>query len=158
MNVKTLRPLVRRATSKVTNPAILECVPIIFDTAAFDAGVDALIMRLRHANQRAVTDGAHIIQATEAKKLHAGYGVRSGTMRRSGRVRGPYRRTPDRAEAQVGPTVIYARRFELGFVGPDSLGRIFPYRPRPTWKPARIESKPLIEAIFVARFREALKG
>lgn len=36
----------------------------------------------------------------------------------------------------VAPTIIYSRRIELGFVGPDSLGRVYNQQPHPYFKPA----------------------
>jgi len=38
--------------------------------------------------------------------------------------------------ALVGSNVAYARRLEYGFVGRDSLGRLYNQAPQPRWRPA----------------------
>lgn len=130
---------------------------IEFDAKAAQAKLALIVERVRAANEKIAVDAAHLIQARAASKLHVGYGVQSGTMRRSGHVDGPRRETLDRASAKVGPSVIYARRFELGFTGPDRLGRTFPYRPRPYWKPAYEESLPAVNALAARRWEQAIK-
>lgn len=44
--------------------------------------------------------------------------------------------TPERQERNVRPDTPYARRIELGFVGPDSLGRMFHQPAQPYMRPA----------------------
>jgi len=59
---------------------------------------------------------------------------KTGTYRRSIHVQ-----TIDengQAYALVGTDLPYGKRLEFGFVGPDSLGRIFNQAPRPHFRPA----------------------
>jgi HK97 gp10 family phage protein len=44
--------------------------------------------------------------------------------------------TPEKQERNVAPETPYARRIELGFIGPDSLGRMFHQPARPYMRPA----------------------
>lgn len=44
-------------------------------------------------------------------------------------------------EAAVGTDVVYARRVEYGFNGPDALGRVYHQPPRPYMRPAFDENK-----------------
>jgi hypothetical protein len=60
--------------------------------------------------------------------------------------------------AFVGPTMIYARRIELGFSGPDSLGRVYHQPPRPYVRPAYEEMLPRIRPFFVSSISAALKA
>ena len=131
---------------------------IEFHTKAAEDELELIIRRVQAANRRIVTDSAHLVEANAGRRLHSGYGVVTGTMRRSARVEGPTVETANRVWASVGPTVIYARRFELGFVGPDSLGRVFRDPPRPYWRPAYQESEPAINRIAYSRWGAAVKG
>lgn len=48
----------------------------------------------------------------------------------------------------VGSDVPYQPRLELGFVGTDSLGRVYHQAPRPAFAPALAISRPTIRQIF----------
>ena len=50
---------------------------------------------------------------------------------------------------QIGTNVEYARRLELGFVGTDSLGRVYDQAPRPFLRPALLENETAIKRILV---------
>jgi hypothetical protein len=58
----------------------------------------------------------------------------------------------------VGPTIIYARRIELGFKGADSLGRVYDQAPNPYAKPAFEEVIPGIRETAISLVSRALKG
>src|ERR1700677_3498013 len=94
------------------------------DASGTIAGIAALRARLNVAAERIAGRGALLVMAAGQKLTH----VVTGTLRRSWRIVGPgggdgvY-------SAEVGPTTVYARRQELGFYGPDSIGRIFPNDP-----------------------------
>jgi hypothetical protein len=60
--------------------------------------------------------------------------------------------------AFVGPTMIYARRIELGFSGPDSLGRVYHQAPRPYVRPVFEAVLPKIRPFFVTAISAALKA
>lgn len=59
----------------------------------------------------------------------------TGTLRRSIRTE-----VVDRTSVVVGSDVPYARRQELGFEGPDKLGRVYHQGPRPYLRPAADET------------------
>lgn len=102
--------------------------------------------------------GALIVQRAAQGKLHEGYGVVSGTMRRSVHTEGPTPRGVGVFGTRVGPSVIYARRFELGYTGPDSLGRVFAQTPRPFMAPAVRESRLKVAALAASEWRKAIRG
>lgn len=74
--------------------------------------------------------------------------------------------------ARVGPTTVYARRQELGFVGADSLGRVYDEpqhigspgaygskrRRNPYAKPAVVEAMPLVQKLAKSTFAAAVRG
>ena len=119
------------------------------DDAAFQAAFDALIVRIGAAGAVAVKTAALAVQASGMVRTP----VQSGTLRRSWHTTsvGPY-------EANVGPTMIYARRIELGFEGPDSLGRVYHQAPKPYVRPAYDETFPQIRPFFVTSIAAAIRG
>jgi hypothetical protein len=81
-----------------------------------------------------------------------------GTLRRSWRTE-PVKGGDGVYGARVGPTTVYARRQELGFMPPlrDSLGRSFPTAYGwPYVRPAYAEAKPLARPIVVRALTEAI--
>lgn len=103
------------------------------------ADVDALVAALQDMVARADAASAAIV-ATAAHLIEAGAKARApvqtGTLRRSIYVDGPHTIGLGVAAATVAPTVIYARRLELGFHGPDSLGRVYDQPAAPYFQPA----------------------
>jgi len=86
--------------------------------------------------------------------------VVSGTLRRSWRTE-PIDGGDGVYGARVGPTTVYARRQELGFMPPlrDSLGRSFPTAYGwPYVRPARDEVVPQAQAIVTAAIARAIGG
>jgi len=115
------------------------------------AALDALIGRLRAAGPVALAKSAAAFQAAGMARSP----VRRGTLRRSWRVE------VEGDVAEVGPTVIYSRRVELGFLPPntDSLGRQFPHAyPHPYVRPAFGLTAPKIPAIAAGVLRAAIGG
>lgn len=115
------------------------------------AAFDAMLARVRAAGPQVVAKQALALQAAGMALTR----VRRGTLRRSWRVelRGN--------EAQVGPTVVYARRIELGFLPPlsDSLGRQFPRAvPHPYVKPAFEATAPKLGGVAVSVLARAIGG
>ena len=119
------------------------------DDADFRAAFDALIGRVSAAAPIIVQKGALATQAAGMKRTR----VVSGTLRRSWRTErvGAY-------AARVGPTMVYARRIELGFRGPDSLGRTYNQAPKPYVRPAYDEVLPTLRAFAKATLTAALRG
>lgn len=122
------------------------------------AALRATHERLRVAAATTTVQAGHVAEAEMKSRLHVGYGVRSGTMRRSVHVEGPHG-GPDTFWSKVGPGTIYSRRFELGFYGPDSIGRVFPNdHGRPFVRPGWLAAIPAIGNLWARRAREAVEG
>jgi hypothetical protein len=122
-------------------------VPV--DDTATLAALDAMMGRLKATGPVVVAKAGLVIQRTGMGLTK----VRSGTLRRSWRVES------EGNTAEVGPTTAYARRQELGFRGPDRLGRI--YRHDPGWpyvKPAFAASKGPVGALAESMVAKAMEG
>lgn len=121
------------------------------DDAAFKAALDAMVVRVEVAAVRLEADAAGLIEASA--KRQDSYTTRSGSNRRSIHTQpgalGAY---------EVGPTMVYSRRLELGFDGADSLGRVYHQKPRPYMKPGRSQALPGIIALAQRRFGAAIRG
>lgn len=123
------------------------------DDANTLAALDALIGRVKAAGPVVVSKGALAIQQAGMKRTK----VRSGTLRRSWRVE--VEANEGVSSALVGPTTVYARRQELGFKGPDKLGRVYHHDPGwPYVKPAFEITLPLIEKFAVSTYTAAIAG
>ncbi len=103
----------------------------------FVAALEAMDARVDLACRNTVRDGAQVIQRQARMNASGRPGprVRTGTLRRSITIRYPHR-GGGVWEAQIGPTVIYARRVELGFDGSDAIGRTYHQPPYPYFRPA----------------------
>ena len=121
--------------------------------ADFQAAISVMMDRIRAASPKIAVAGGQLIQRAGMKRTHR----RSGTLRRSWKTEAV--EVDGMAGARVGPTTVYARRQELGFKGPDSLGRIFHNDPGwPYVKPAYEESKPLIGRLAQGMWATAMRG
>jgi hypothetical protein len=79
--------------------------------------------------------------------------------KRSGRMVGSYRyRMTGAYEAEAGPTIVYGRRNEIGFHGPDSDGRHFHQRGHYGLRLAVDVAGPEIAAQFVRVWMQAVNG
>jgi hypothetical protein len=124
------------------------------DSEATLAALNAMVARLEAAAPSVVASGALMIQAVGMQNTH----VQTGSLRRS------WRTLSEGLSASIGPTMIYARRQELGFRGPDSLGRVYTNDPgwpyvRPAFESA--QSGPLGQAIVAmatSRFAAVIGG
>lgn len=105
------------------------------DDAAFLASLDAMRARIEPAMMGAAAKiGGQIV----AKSM-ANAPVRTGTLRRSIQMEGPVV-TGLAVAVKVAPTIIYARRIELGFMNMrDSLGRLYHQHPHYYFAPAVLE-------------------
>ena len=117
------------------------------------AALDALIVRMQAAGAAAARTSALAMQAAGMRRTP----VQKGTLRRSWRTELLPSR-PGVYSARTGPTVVYARRIELGFKGTDSLGRTYNQAPKPYVKPAYEETAPKMRAIAVAAYSRAIRG
>lgn len=135
--------------------------------AEFQAALDAMISRVSVASRVISVKGGAIIQ--RAGMAHTR--VRSGTLRRSWRTE-QLGGTGGVFTTRVGPTMVYARRQELGFVGADSLGRVYnepqhigspgaygsKRRRNPYVKPGVVEATPLVGVLARETWAAALRG
>lgn len=129
-------------------------------TEGFNAALNQLKAQASLAVKSAVSKGAHMIEASA--KDHAsgrpGPNVRSGSHRRSIHVEGPVNIRPYTYQAQIGPSMSYSRRLELGYMDMrDSLGRLFHQPAFPSLKPALDDVTPKLEDVFVEAWGKALE-
>lgn len=130
----------------------------------FRAAIERKRAAVRLETRRAVAAGG--AQVERAAKINAsgrpGPNVITGTLRRSIRTTQvtPYGRGG--WEARVGPTVIYGRRVELGFLGTDSAGRVYgpPRNPAafPYFTPAWTAFVPRWQGILAAHWARAMEA
>jgi len=66
----------------------------------------------------------------------------------TGRLRSSITHEVEGTTGRVGTNVEYARRVELGFVGADSLGRVYNQSPRPYLRPALHKNEKAIRQMF----------
>jgi hypothetical protein len=129
--------------------------------AEFARSLEGHVTRASAAARAAVAESAAELEK-EAKKNASGRpgpNVITGTLRR-GIKHTPIVPFGVRGWAtEVGPTVIYSRRIELGFAGPDSLGRVFdPTKRYPFFLPAWRSVAPRMPVIYKKHFTKALVG
>ena len=122
------------------------------DSKSTIAALDALMIRISAAGAVGVKRAALAVQAEGMRQTR----VLSGTLRRSWRTEsGP--NSLGTYAAWTGPTMVYARRLELGFKGADSLGRVYNQAPKPYVRPAYETMLSRIPAIVVSSLRQAFK-
>lgn len=61
-------------------------------------------------------------------------------------------------EARIGTDVVYARRIEYGFVGADSLGRVYNQAPQPYLRPALHSNANQILGVLAHELQQALRS
>jgi len=121
--------------------------------ARVSAGVDA-------GSKRAIERIAAEVEKTAKENASGapGPGVVTGTARRGVR-HDPVRRSGLLGwQTEVGPTVIYSRRLDLGFNGTDALGRVYSQAPRPWFTPAWDKTMTRAVAIYAEEWTKALVG
>jgi hypothetical protein len=115
------------------------------------AALDAMTRRIGIASGAA---GRKVALAFQAEGM-ANSPVKSGTLRRSWQTV-PVSEGLTVFSAAVGPTAVYARRIELGFRGPDSLGRVYNQAPAPYVEPAYRSVLPRALPLVVAEITGAI--
>ena len=123
--------------------------------AEFNAAIDAMAARVQLAGRKLAMEAALLVES-QAKRVRS-YTTRSGSNRRSIHAE-PMTGDVDAYRAQVGPSMVYSRRLELGVKGPDALGRVYNQQPRPYLKPGRQQALPGILALARRRFAAAIRG
>lgn len=132
--------------------AHLHALTVKMETASRVAVDRSSMVLIREAKRNASGPPRLAKNGTKGARPGEGPGVVTGRLRNSITVieRGPAGRFG--WQAKVGPTVIYARRLELGFTGTDSLGRHYNQPPYPFMAPA---FKTLMAGEAERIFREA---
>lgn len=118
----------------------------------FEAAVTKLQSNMAAATRAAVAEAGHTIQAAAQGQAP----VVTGTLRRSIRTRPLTSFGMLGWETDVGPTVVYGRRVELGFHGNDALGRAYSQDGQPYLAPAFADVAPELALIFQAHWRRAM--
>ncbi len=67
-------------------------------------------------------------------------------------------KTATSCRGKIGPTTPYGRRLEYGFVGADSLGRVYHQRAQPYMRPAAASMKEEAKQEMLAAFKEAINS
>jgi Bacteriophage HK97-gp10, putative tail-component len=116
-----------------------------------DAALTAMAARVETATRAAVIEAAHVAQRASMEEAP----VVTGTLRRSIITEGPIS-VAGGASAQVGPSVIYGRRVELGFFGSDSLGRSYSQAGNPYMERGLAAIQDQLTGIFEAAWGAAL--
>lgn len=147
-------------------------VGMIFEGGAdFRDAIDKMVARVDVANREAVSAGSHLVE-TKAKASFEGThakgqprqgsvmgppNVVSGAARRSIRVVSIRSVGLGMWEGTIAPTIIYARRLELGFHGVDSIGRHYDYDGNPYFRPGFDEAKRELPRVYRDAWAEAVK-
>jgi hypothetical protein len=115
--------------------------------------MDAMVLRVEAAAADVSIKGALAIQREGMSRTR----VVTGTNRRSWHSEGPL---PVELgfSSKTGPGMVYSRRLELGFVGADSLGRVYNQHENPYVKPAVDAMRPVILADAVKQYAAAIRG
>ena len=103
--------------------------------------------------------GAEVVKvAQENASGDPGPEVVTGTLRRGIRMTPVHRAGPIGWQTEVGPTVIYSRRIDLGFKGEDALGRIYSQEPKPYFTPAWEKVVRTLPGIYAEEWAKAFTG
>jgi HK97 gp10 family phage protein len=87
------------------------------------------------ALETSVKAGAYVVEAEAKINIEKKDIVDTGNLLNSIQVK-DVKSSGDIAEASIGTNVVYAARQEFGFVGTDSLGRVYNQPARPYLRPA----------------------
>jgi HK97 gp10 family phage protein len=117
----------------------------------FRDALEAVVVAVDETTKAAVASAAHLVQAAAMQRAP----VATGTLRRSLHVEGPKSEGAGAYSAQIGPSVIYARRVELGFSGPDALGRVYDQKAKPYLAPGLDSVQADIAALFERQWAAA---
>lgn len=125
-----------------------------------ETALDELAVKIEAATARAVKLGGEAVRAQALTHMNGrpGPNVITGTLRRSVAVGTPIDEGPGIWSVEVAPTVIYARRIELGFDGVDSLGRVYPKKyPYPYMAPGVAEVVGRLAPVLFSAWSNALE-
>ena len=128
----------------------------VVGAGAFEKQLTASIAKAEAGARQIAAQGGHLIEAAAKREAP----VRTGSLRRSVQVFSVERVSAFTYESKTGPTIIYGRRIELGFVGmTDSLGRTFSGPPpNPYTQRGLDEARPTINALAASVWHSFLVG
>ena len=145
---------------------------VIAGKGGFKLSLDEVVLAIQQATFEGLLAGAE--EVVKAARLQFNGQHPPGTARTAGgnrpqsvseNLKGSIHRTgmPNEVTrgvwtAEVGPTMVYARRIELGFKGADSLGRVYNQRPYPYMRPGLRVASPNVRGILANRWRSVLAG
>jgi hypothetical protein len=124
----------------------------------FDAALKRIVTAAEKATGDAVMTGAHLVEGATKVRASGRPGPRvvSGSHRRSVHVEGP-KTAGTQVSAQIGPSMIYSRRLELGFTGSDAIGRSYHTAAFPSLTPGLADTMPQLEQVFVRAWLGAIE-
>ena len=143
----------------------------VFETAGFNASMDALMVAVDAATRDAVVTGSELIEKAAKESFGPAHSKGTpktvfnkpqsitGTLRRSIKTWPPFSPTRGIWRARVAPTVIYGRRIELGYHGVDSLGRDYGnpgQPPYPYMQPGVDKASPFLNGLFAIAWNAAM--
>ena len=132
----------------------------ILGLTEFGAALTRVSSELDAASKRAIARGAAEVEKAAKENASGAPGpeVVTGTARRGVRHTPAHRVGLVGWQSEVGPTVIYSRRLDLGFIGTDSLGRVYNQQPRPFFTPAWDSMLGKLPRIYAEEWTKALTG
>jgi hypothetical protein len=125
-----------------------------------ETALEELAARVESATETAVKLGGEIVRAEVLTHMNGrpGPNVITGTLRRSVKVGTPIPERTGVWSVTVAPTVVYARRIELGFEGTDSLGRVYPKKyPYPYMAPGLTAAVARLGTVLFTQWSTALE-
>lgn len=132
------------------------------------AAIEKQINQAQQASVEIVAETAALVENTAKKNFEGSHAkgaphvggdkpnVVSGSLRRSIRHSPIVRDGATGAMTRVGPTMVYGRRVELGFVGTDSAGRSYNQPPYPYFTPAVKATQAASQEIARRRWARAM--
>jgi hypothetical protein len=128
---------------------------INIEVGAAEDALDAIATAVTAATLASVIAGAALVEAGGKARAP----VKRGTLRRSISMGSPQSIGEGVFQSSGGPSIIYARRRELGFHGRDSLGRNVLHDPgKPYFGPAVDAAQVPIRALFVSNLSAAVEA
>lgn len=132
----------------------------IFGLSEFGAALTRVSGELDAGSKRAIERGAAEVEkgAKESASGAPGPEVVTGSLRRGIKHTPVHRVALFGWQTEVGPTMIYSRRLELGFQGVDALGRIYNQVAKPYFTPAWNSAVSRLATIYAEEWAKALTG
>ena len=127
----------------------------------FDAAIQVQIEASRAAAEKFVLKAGALVVAASMKHASGrpGPNVKSGSHQRSFHTEGPKDDAPGVVYSESGPSMIYSRRLDLGYMNmTDSLGRTYHQPPYPALAPGVADATAPISTLANSMFGAALGG